>query len=384
MNPRLTLNLEAIKPDTIKSPSPRFQGEVMDSFKLSPIPAGKKRAALTEVLTRLARHLGPGKQLPGVREMCKSLNVSTATLDRVLVKLETQQIISREHGRGLFVADSLKKDTIGFVFGGDVFAVSPFWGQLLECGQKYALKHDLGFRYYLDIPDSGKTIPTHGDLIGDLENKRLNAIVVLSPQGNDQVQWLQQWNLPTVLLDQEHVCKYKAFFDHACFIAIAVEQLAKAGCKRIGFLGSTFASANQVFIDALTKEGLAYDRALHWDISWCGSLVPHESFEQFASNLLDKAFPSTQPDGLVISDDTMARGAMIALLRQGVFPGRDIKMAVASNKGSSVLQPYEGDLILIEHDPAELIEQVMQIIEQLLREEEPPEPVIMVKPAVRR
>jgi DNA-binding LacI/PurR family transcriptional regulator len=76
----------------------------------------------------------------------------------------------------------------------------------------------------------------------------------------------------------------------------------------------------------------------------------------------------------------MARGAMMALLRQGIHTGRDLLMAVAANKGSSVLVPYAADLILIEHDSEELVEQIILMLEQLLGGEEPAEPVLYVKP----
>jgi hypothetical protein len=102
--------------------------------------------------------------------------------------------------------------------------------------------------------------------------------------------------------------------------------------------------------------------------------------------LAEKVFarPRSQwPDGVVITDDSMTRGALLALQRMGVALNRDIKIATYSNRGSAVLHGYEKDLTRIEFDAQELTEALFTMLEHLISKEVVAEAKIKVKPCVR-
>ena len=80
----------------------------------------------------------------------------------------------------------------------------------------------------------------------------------------------------------------------------------------------------------------------------------------FSADLLEA------PDGVVIADDMITRGAMLAARQLGIVVGRDVKVASHANKGSLILQEYAEELALIEFDPAEIVEAMFRMLERLM------------------
>src|ERR1700722_13480390 len=78
-------------------------------------PVGLRQTKLQTVadeLGRLALNLGAGSKLPTVSDLCAQFGVSVTTLTSVLRELERRGVIRRQHGVGLFVADSVSKQNI--------------------------------------------------------------------------------------------------------------------------------------------------------------------------------------------------------------------------------------------------------------------------------
>ena len=77
------------------------------------------------------------------------------------------------------------------------------------------------------------------------------------------------------------------------------------------------------------------------------------------------ASPEEQPNGIVLSNDLLAHGALTALVKLGVRPGRDVQIATHANVGSPVLLGHE-DILLIENDPEELAAAMFNLLEGLM------------------
>ena len=87
-----------------------------------------------------------------------------------------------------------------------------------------------------------------------------------------------------------------------------------------------------------------------------------------------------RPDGLIILDDVMTRGALTTLHRLGLHAGQDIVIASHANKTSSVLHGYEHCLIRLEFDPAEIVQALFALLDAQLQGRPLPAPLPPLQP----
>ena len=78
------------------------------------------------------------------------------------------------------------------------------------------------------------------------------------------------------------------------------------------------------------------------------------------------------PDGILLLDDTMTLGALIAMQKFGRIPERGIQIATHSNRGSTVLLGQDENLIRLEINPAEIVSVMFAMLETLLTGSQPP------------
>ncbi len=178
---------------------------------------------------------------------------------------------------------------------------------------------------------------------------------------------------------------------------MGVESLAAQGCRRIGLLTSFGFLRN--LEPPITVDRDAYRETLHrlnlefrpewiWEQRMEGwpAVVP-ESFGQWEEQghqAMAALFAARQtgsaPDGLVITDDGMARGALTAARQMGLVVGRDIYIATQANKGSPVLKFCEEPMTLLEVDPIEIVEAMFAMLERLMERGAPPQQAVLIKP----
>ena len=77
--------------------------------------AWAKQKLIREALLGMACRLGPNEQMPTVRELCSSFDISSATLNQALRSLESRGAITRQHGRGIYVSPAIHQKTIAVV-----------------------------------------------------------------------------------------------------------------------------------------------------------------------------------------------------------------------------------------------------------------------------
>ncbi len=373
----------------------------MATPKLSPFSHRTKTQALTSYLTDLAHQLGPEARLPTMQQLCEELQVSVVTLNRALSELEAQNVITRKHGVGIFVSSRLQQKTIGLVYDRDIFQpnTSPFASLLVEEARRRAAAGQESFSMFLAVP-SPSGAPVHEDLVEAIRARRLHGVLFVGEQNPEAALWLQKQDVPMAALAYTDLAPWRVKIDHAETVRLGVKTLAAQGCGRVALLipqGSGLGRAEgeksfpelDAFKNALKKAGIPYDSALVWRESELSAAIPahpsESNQEQGFRALSELCGESTaRPDGIVILDDMMARGALVALARLGIRPGQDIKIATHLNKGSTALHGYEDDLTLIEVDPAEIVAALFTMLETLMNGETPAEPVVIIRSKLRR
>ena len=358
--------------------------------------ASRKRRLVTERIRTLAQGWPAGTRLPTVRELCAKHGLASATMVRLLRQLEHEQVLTCRAGAGLYAGVATGRKTVGIVIGENIFAPdhSPYWTLLLHAAFRVAGERGLRCFSYMDVRETTMDWMKHAQLEHDIASGALDGIMVVVKPEASTLAWLRGGPLPVVELngvgDVWRVCQ-----DIAGTIEDAVELLADAGCKRVGLLAKIINPDSKPFTRALKLRGLRADPRLLWGYDQWATRIPHTSLEDFATGLVTARWETlglvdARPDGIVIMDDTMARGAVRGFEARGVVVGRDVRIAALGTKHSPVLADQAlrsdsgqaGKLILLLIDTEETVRMGYEMLEQLMAGKRPESRCLLVRPHV--
>lgn len=364
--------------------------------------AGNRVDQICSLLTKIAKERGPRARLPSIKNLCESLGTSTSTLDRALSELERRDIIEREHGRGIFVSNSLRSKTIGILM--EVNPVlprtSPYYAMIVEQAEVWAARRHYGVLPYLNLSHNHGLESVRQRLIRDVQDQRVDGVLVAGAANFDQIDWLQKNNVPCVYRGVDYEAGYHVDLDVTSVVHSGVESLVRRGCRRIGLIGHDgdrfdrhVSRKRQAILQALEAADLTYQEAygkLH-RLTWQQSVSPdaptHEEMGRDAMLEIWQRFEdqpaSSRPDGLIVTDDLLARGVLAGMHQLGLLPGRDIHIAATTNRGSPVLACYLHQLIQIEFDVSQIASTMLEMLGQLIAGKTPPQQHIKLRPVVQ-
>lgn len=334
----------------------------------------------------IARRLGPQGRLPTVRQLRDSLGASLSTLHEVLGRLEQEGIIIREQGRGIFVAPTAHQSHIGVVTGSDLFesSFSPFWFLLLQQARAQLARRQYRFSCYLDLPAQHGDLANHEQLVQDLRARKLHGLFLLLPHGADEIEWLKSWQVPLVAFGGDQTADYRVRHDGERAIELAVDELARQGMRTIGLIGAFDDSERATFRAQLSMRRLTEDPRWEWSYAEFAPRIQHRTREEFAAGVVHHQLTAGNlPEGLIITDDTMARGAVVALHRAGLPAERRPRIVAFGNKDSPVLTIFADELMVVEYDPADTVRAVLDTLEILIAGGRPPRTEILIAPRLR-
>ena len=354
--------------------------------------ATSKRDEVEAFLRREAQVAGRGNKLPTVRALCRTLGVSKSTVNSALEELQDMGILWRKQGSGIYVSDQVDKKCIALVFGENVFEFgqSPFYSMLLDHSRQRAASHDEKFSFYLDTLSADEGQPAHHDLVDALERRRLHGVLLVSRRSAEQVAWMHAQGVPVVSMTigcfTEPNCVEP---DYAELIRMGTRTLAGQGCQRIGLISSLGLSTearlqNAAHREALAECGLPLREEWIWEQPGAGPSAPITAEEQGYWALMKLLETDRHAlDGVVITDDMMTRGALVAAQKLGLTIGSDLKIATHANKGSALLREQEPAINLLEIDPVEIVEAMFGMLERLMAGNELSAQSVLIPPKLR-
>jgi DNA-binding LacI/PurR family transcriptional regulator len=333
--------------------------------------------------------------MPTFLELQGSLNVSKVTLDTALRELENQDIVVRRHAVGIFVSERVRK-TVSLLCNPSFFRSvhhSPFWDVLVEQARARAAELEENLRLDFALSSLGAEDKLQVALLEDIRQGRVQGIIGigLEPRAYGA---LEEAGVPLVAFAGAGARQVAV--DDTQIYHLGVEALAARGCRRIGLWrpvpgfrrislnGETaFLKPRRCFEAAVREAGLEFDPRLLQDNHELLTEDPGEvtissqeqGFETARRVFGGKTLP--RPDGLIIADDVMTHGALVALDNLGLRAGRDLEIASHTNRGSQLFLGREG-LILLETDPGEMVHELFNMLGQLMRGETPPQPIVYV------
>ncbi len=353
----------------------------LDSLQPFEACAGRRKQALViEALTALAQKLGPGAKLPTARELAKTLKVNGLTLTRSLEQLETRGVLRCRQGSGIYVEDGVTQKRVALVFGENIFSpTGSHFGSLLlqQCVQRAGIGRER-FSFYLDAPAlNGPALPAHRDLVESLEAKKLDGIILVARSSVEQETWLRAQGIPVVSTEARRKAILPGAtivsFDYSKLIESGVQKLVDSGCQKIGLLGVLREHAD-MFRKTLRRFDLSHNEGWIVTPSHGNSSLAETHKEMgadFAELLLRNSNYSAKnaenfPDGLLITDDILADGAMRMLAEQNVLLGSRLKICSHANTGSSLLAPWAHQISTVEFNPHDMAEGAFLMLEALM------------------
>lgn len=347
----------------------------------------KKTTQATESLRRLVDEIGPDAKLPTYLELLSSLSVSRTTLNAALDELEGQRVIYRRHGVGIFTAPRQRCQTIAVVCNPHFFQGknhSPFWDVLLSGTRERAAQDAFACEVHFCKNNEPDTLTFSDNLLHSLRSGYVHGVVGIG-MNRAARRWLAENDTPYVSFGGPG--QWYVGVDRVTVIQLGVQTLAELGCRRIAMLSpvipfKTYSTPEEdshirieIFRTALEHFGLPFYpqlALLNLDLVAEGSHTTTLSLQEQGFHSVHQAYASGEgPDGLLFGNDVMAVGGMAALRELHLNVGQDVQVATHSNKGTTLLTPYEDVLIRLEVDPTEIVDTLFSAIRDLMAGETP-------------
>jgi DNA-binding LacI/PurR family transcriptional regulator len=256
------------------------------------------------------------------------------------------------------------------------------------------------FSFHLSMPSHGvarSKVALHDGLIQEIESGCVQGIISVGLD-EDITDWIDAQGIPNVAF--AGAGRYHVMIDAEELVRLAVKQLVEKGCRKVAFWQAAAprrktehprgpSQESEAFAEALQRNGLTFDTKLvrlGADHLPGHNVIATESTQEQGYRIATEVFSrgrKTLPDGIVINDDLMTRGALSALAKLGVQVGRDVKIATHANRGSTVLMGHEHEMSLVEIDPAELVQAIFGMLETLMNGETPPQECVSILPRLR-
>lgn len=252
--------------------------------------------------------------------------VAKKTRERVQ---ETIDALGYVYNRGAASMRSGRSKTVGLVISE---ITNPFYAEL-TAGIEPVLE-EAGLLAFL--ANSYDSPARQARLVQRMREQGADGIILSPAEGTDPrlVADLQRSGLPVVQIlrqvagtDSDYVGA-----DYRMGVALATERLIASGHRRIAFIGAerrTSASEERLsgFRDTLARHGLAPH-----------AVVPCPSLRVEAAEAATRLMAAPdRPTALVCHNDVIAHGALSALDRLGIAPGRDVAVVGFDNVAESAI-----------------------------------------------
>lgn len=339
-----------------------------------PLPPRKssrnKQTHIIAEIKQMAHNLGPGEKLKKAQELADQFGVTVTTLDRALAKLESMNIIRRKQGSGIYVSPHLYKKRIGLVLGKNWLRLgtSPFFMQLLINAEMQAQVEDHLFSFYLLKPSHQSKLSEpveNTELENSIRRGRLDGLILQDVNDPEEHTWFSRQPLPCISLSP---CKQfpSIHLDKQKLIEIAVTELVDQGAKTLGLMGD-HPSHHTHFIRIAREHGATIED--YWvSVPEGKEKIPNHAHESYGRRWMDKCLTRRDkiPDGIVFTDDVLARGPLFSMTTHGIEIGKNILVASHSYPESLALEYWRDQIILVEFDTKMIAEKMLTLIESLI------------------
>ncbi|GCE22162.1 substrate-binding domain-containing protein [Dictyobacter kobayashii] len=361
-----------------------------------------KLDVLCTKLRVLATELGPDVQLPNVRALCQMLGTTRVTLAEAMHVLEEQHVLYSVGRKGTFVSPKINHTFIHIIFDNSFINNTPvtlFWNMLWNYFSKEVQRRaetrleTCTFQLILPSPQTDKALPD--ETMQLVSSNRFDGLLVVGLNIYSE-DWIKHQPLPSVVF--AGAGNQMVGLDNQEMLHLGVQSLYQQGCRKIGLWVPLYDDLSSSPLEEMPDVQFFCKELDTYQLPIYRELIrrPHVELRQESYRLLNnnqergyklarevfRPENLDRPDGLLITEDLLTSGALIALQEAGVYPGKDIKIATHSNAGSPLLFGYEKTLTMIEFDPMEIVQTMFSTLDMLIAGQQPPQSLILVPPRI--
>ena len=335
-----------------------------------------------EQLVRAAIQSGElpcGSRVPTVRTLAEQYQTSIFTIQTALKSLARDGLLERTRRRGTFVtASSTKLSRLAIYFGVDFWHREEmgFYRILyerlaaeLDCRH---VKHEL---WVETRPQKYRDKPLPG-LVASLSSQAHQGMIAVATN-EEETNWISKQGIP--FATHGVAPKFPVVgTDNAQMISMALQSLKDDGCQTAGMITppdvflkdpnpspdykANHAECFKTFASLAAIAGLTtQDSWLCLPDKWLRNWE-HEEFGY--RKFLEIWRQPERPDGLIIFPDTIAKGAITAILSEAVAVPKDLKLVFHRNEGRPVLCPLEASWLVT--DVGKIAESLIGLLETQL------------------
>ena len=323
-----------------------------------------------------------GSRLPSNAEIASQTGVSVFSVQRAMRNLTNSGLVERRQKSGTFVkGGGIRLVCAGVYLGRDIWREpdAGFYVAWVRELQQALAARNVSVRIWADSRPSSSFSTPLGELRKSVKAREIQALI--APLSNmSERHWLRQLDLPTSFMTSMDIPN-RVDFDGRQLFRLAMEQLHAQGCRSVGLI-SNFGPIEEAktesdrykfrnaFLDMAREFGMEVRESWVRTPSGEVALIERYGYDQFLA-LWQQA---ERPRGLIVYPDTVARGAVAAMLGKGVHTSRDLRLVLHRNRGVDFMCPLEA--AWVETDVAAVAAGLVQQIWSQLANE-PVRPIIV-------
>ena len=301
--------------------------------------------------------MSEGDRLPSNQNLAEQWNVAASSVQAAMASLVKEGLLQRARKRGTFVAKRTRTLTNVAVYLAD-----DIWHMRTAAFRRAAVKslseQLRGRKIQLQIWSDSRPESQHSkpwpDLVQAAEQRQVQAVLMCS--GLTGHNWLSRLPVPLVSLttriDHNCVGVDAAYGEH-----LAATELARKGCRSVGMIspvnavsqgkhGADDARAQSSTAFAKTAADLGMEIRDEWIRLPSSDRIDEPEAEQFGYDQMKQvlALPN-RPDGMFVTYDWVARGALMAILENRIKVPQKLKLVLHRNLEIGLFCPIEASFL---------------------------------------
>lgn len=311
----------------------------------------KKSVALYQQITNFYEkeivegRLVPGSKIPATTELARKFNVNSDTIQQSLKLLMNRGLVERTPGRGTFVRHGVNTKAVGIIFGKEIYTNpdQAFFSIFLDTLNCFLEKKGWHCQMF-SSSESADYDKAFYDLKSAVEIGDIRGVVEFC--SNELIKdWLAN-ECPVPYVQNASNVDFEDFTNQG------LSYLLRRGCQQIVFIAQEIERHHELYKNTVKK----FCQDNDFPEEKIKIMMTNSDAEQGYEAIKKIYKKGTKPDGLLVGNDAVFRGALYALLELCVKIPDDIKVLTYANKGIDIFCHLP--LTKLEVDPQDFAQQV--------------------------